>query len=252
MKTMNKLLLNSAAAGMLAVLLSTLVGCGGAGGADATSGAAAASLFANWTCAGSGQCSAVMGAPSGSAGPFATTSECNLWCTTYIPGHCNCSTTSSGTGGNGAAPANVSDILNGPNAAGQTSFWQITGLGYNSFGGFTKLALFADGTGKLVAGTNNCQVPLAPTTPPVVNQVPLVSNFTWTQTGASALLIVGAEYHCTFDVTPQTSLPLISQNGPVQSMSSITGGVSTATLHATIVEAAIPGTYTGTLAGGSF
>ncbi len=84
---------------LLALILcfvAMLTSCGGGVG---ESGGTTASYYANWTCGTSTQCVSVMGAASGSQGPFSALSACESWCDTYIPGACSCSSTAGGGGG---------------------------------------------------------------------------------------------------------------------------------------------------------
>lgn len=53
------------------------------------------SLFANWTCNGSGQCATIMGGALGSSGLFCSINDCNAWGQKTIPGGYSCSTTAS-------------------------------------------------------------------------------------------------------------------------------------------------------------
>lgn len=60
--------------------------------------------YANWTCGNSSQCATVMGAPSGTAGPFCDETACNAWGKKFIPGGYTCSTTPSKAPSSGPAP----------------------------------------------------------------------------------------------------------------------------------------------------
>jgi hypothetical protein len=112
-------------------------------------------------------------------------------------------------------------IGNGTTAAGATTYWRIPGLSCGQGTCFTKIAFFADGTGKLTSGTSNC----------AVGSTPSVVAFTWTKTGSSTMLLSGSAFSCS--PNPQTT-----SGTTIGSFTSITGGVSS-------------GVFTSNLNGGS-
>ena len=89
----------------------SLTSCGGgsAGGSAGTT----TSYYANWTCGTSTQCTSVMGAASGSQGPFSALSDCQSWCNTYIPGACSCSSSGSGGGTTYTVTYNANGAISG-------------------------------------------------------------------------------------------------------------------------------------------
>ena len=237
----------------------------------------------SWNCGSQQQCAIVMGAASGCK-QFTTLASCqSFFSNTTFGNSCQLGTCST-TPGSGPL-SSISEILNGPNAAGQTSYWLIGGLGTTRVGSSSKFALFADGTGKLISVTNECSVPLTsgltafnhgepchsvlctlpvdpPTTPvenPFANQGPVVTNFTWTATGPSALVFTDAAYHCLFDTWTNSSgnvlnLTVFYDRSPLTSMFNISGGISTGTLTATFVPGVrfVSPLGTGTLVSGAF
>lgn len=103
----------------------------------------------------------------------------------------------------------VCAIGNGASASGATTYWRIDGLSCGQSSCFTKIAFFADGTGKLTSGTSNC----------VIGSTPSVVAFTWTQTGSSTMLLSGSNFSC----SPN---PATSSGVTIGSFASIAGGVS--------------------------
>lgn len=85
----------------------------------------------------------------------------------------------------------VCAISNGASASGATTYWRIDGVSCGQLGCFTKIAFFADGTGELTSGTNNCTMDFggAPNFPDVV-------TFAWTKTGSSTMLLSGSAFSC--------------------------------------------------------
>lgn len=151
----------------------------------------------------------------------------------------------SGDDGGGAPPAGatcdqVCRILNGASVAGQTTYWQIPNLNCNVVNCHTKLALFADGTGKIMqGGMNMCTIPIG--SPPGTTSVPLTTTFNWVQTGPATVLFTGAVFHCSFN-------PLVDR-GSLTSMTAINGGISTATIQATVAGGFITGPSSGSFSG---
>lgn len=85
----------------------------------------------------------------------------------------------------------VCGLMNGTSAAMATTYWRIPGLSCSQSSCFTKIAFFADGTGKLTSGTNNClrsNVTVQPT--------PNVVTFNWTKAGPRALLLSNSAFTC--------------------------------------------------------
>jgi hypothetical protein len=234
----------------LAALL--LVSCGGGEGGGGSAGGGGSTVFSgSWNCGTQQQCAIVMGASSGCR-EFTSLSACQVFFSgTTFGNSCGsgaCTTTPGGTG----ALSSIAAILNGPNAAGQTSFWNIPALNNGALGGSSRLALFADGTGKLISVNNNCLIPIGQEAQ-YGAQAPVVTNFTWTATGTAALTFTNAAYHCLFDTRTDTGVSLVSSAGPLQSMSTISGGTSTATFTANIVQGSGGSRpITGTLASGTF
>jgi hypothetical protein len=86
---------------------SSLSACTASGGSCETcsfSGTGGSYYYANWTCNGSSQCAAVMGASGGTAGPFCDQAACSAWGKKYIPGGYTCSTTGKFAPSSGTAP----------------------------------------------------------------------------------------------------------------------------------------------------
>jgi hypothetical protein len=120
----------------------------------------------------------------------------------------------------GSAPPGCDQICaisNGATASGATTYWRISGLSCGQITCFTKIAFFADGTGKLTSGTNNC----------VMGSTPSVVTFTWTKTGSSAMLLSGADFSCSPD-------PRTLSGVTIGSFTSITGGVSSGVFKANL------------------
>lgn len=61
-------------------------------------------FYANWSCGSSSQCATVMGAPSGTAGPFCDQSACDAWGKKFIPAGYTCSTSPAQTASSGTPP----------------------------------------------------------------------------------------------------------------------------------------------------
>jgi hypothetical protein len=229
-----------------------LASCGGGGEGGGTTTTTSTVFSGSWNCGSQQQCAIVMGAASGCR-EFTTLSACQVFFSgTTFGSSCGagaCSTTP-GTGGLSSIVA----ILNGPNAAGQTSYWNIPTLGNNSAQAATRLALFGDGTGKLISVNNNCLIPVGGGAQ-FAGQAPVVTSFTWTATGTAALTFTDAAYQCLFNTNPNPpNQSLVDQGqGALQSLSNISGGTSTASFSGSIVQGSSSArTITGTLQSGTF
>lgn len=111
----------------------------------------------------------------------------------------------------------VCQISNGTTAAAATTYWRIPLLACGQGTCFTKIAFFADGTGKVTSGTSNCQI----------NSTPAVVTFSWTKTGPSTVLLSGSAFACT-PVATTTSGTVIG------SFTSISGGIASGVFTANL------------------
>ena len=108
----------------------------------------------------------------------------------------------------------VCNITNGATASSATTYWQIFELRCGQSACYTKMAFFADGTGKMIATRNNCL------SYQVLNS-PTVVNFTWTRLSSNAMLLNGATFAC----APNN----LAVGSTISSFTSITGGISSGT-----------------------
>ena len=109
----------------------------------------------------------------------------------------------------------VCQISNGASAASATTYWRIPLLACGQLTCFTKIAFFADGTGEVTSGTNNCLRDFASVSTPT----PAVVTFSWTKTGPSTMLLSGSAFAC-------TPVANTSSGTVIGSFTSISGGVA--------------------------
>ena len=123
-------------------------------------------------------------------------------------------------------------VSNGATAAAAATYWRIPLLACGQLTCFTKIAFFADGTGKVTSGTSNCQL----------NSTPAVVTFSWTKTGPNTMLLSGSAFACTPVATTSSGTVI----GSFTSISgSVAAGVFTANLNggASISASLLAGTF---------
>ena len=108
----------------------------------------------------------------------------------------------------------VCSITNGATESTATTYWQIFELRCGVSACYSKMAFFADGTGKMIATRNNCLSFQ-------ITNFPTVVNFTWTRLSSSAMLLSGATFKC----APNN----LAVGSTISSFTSITGGISSGT-----------------------
>ena len=111
----------------------------------------------------------------------------------------------------------VCQISNGTTAAAATTYWRIPSLACGQLTCFTKIAFFANGTGEVTSGTNNCQL----------NSTPAVVTFAWTKTGPSTMLLSGSAFAC-------TPVATTSSGTVIGSFTSISGGIASGVFTANL------------------
>jgi hypothetical protein len=114
----------------------------------------------------------------------------------------------------------VCGVQNGSSGSTQATYWVVPQLSQTG-NAAARIAFFADGSGKLIANSNNCTVPIGSG----ATSNPIVTSFTWTRSGSS-ILLSGASFHCSFDPA--------NNRGTITSFTSIVGSTASGTFTTTI------------------
>src|SRR5712691_11247272 len=77
-------------------------------------------------------------------------------------------------------------VYNGATAASSTTYWRVPGLSCGQNTCYTKIAFYADHTGHLTTGTNNCSL----------GSTADIVTFTWSTTGPGVMLVTNGKFSC--------------------------------------------------------
>jgi hypothetical protein len=108
-------------------------------------------------------------------------------------------------------------VSNGATAAASTTYWRVPGLSCGQNTCYTKIAFYADHTGHLTTGTNNC----------ALGSTADIVTFTWSTTGPGVMLVTNGKFSC----SPN---PATTSGTTITSFTGIAGGISTGAFTANL------------------
>ena len=135
--------------GLLILVFAVLVSGCGAGGSSTSSSV----WYAHWNCNGQSQCIADMGTNTGTAGPFASQSDCDTWRNTYFFGAV-CDQSLTGSGGGGSTAPTISSFSPINAASGGTVV--ITGTNFPT--NIAQITVTIDGVTATVVSATSTQI----------------------------------------------------------------------------------------------